>query len=376
MTLSPQLNRTAGCRPILFGLLFFFLWSGQATAAPPAGAPTLLESLRHVTKLEFCGEPVPLGIQEVRERLEKELLLILWDRAQVILWIKRANRFMPHMESVLKSKGLPDDLKYLSVIESALRPHAGSHKGAIGFWQFLRTTGRNYNLRIDGNTDERRNVFASTRAAAAYLRALHDLLGSWTLAAAGYNMGEEGLQSEILAQKTRDYYRLYLPLETQRYVFRAIAAKMVMSNPEKYGFHVTPEDLYPPLVFDRVQADCPEETAIQVVAEAAGTHFKQIKDLNPELRGHYLPRGRHTLAVPKGRAKGFSKRFTALRQARQENREQRIYVVQKGDNLTTIADRFNVPMPALYIWNKIRPNGVIHPGDRLVVQPSHNAVAR
>ena len=369
MTIASHPTRAGWCRRMLTGLFVVLLWGGQATASPPPAAPPLLDSLRKVGKLEFCGEPVPLGRQEIRERLEKELLLILWDRAQVILWIKRANRFMPHMESVLRDKGLPDDLKYLAVIESALRPHAGSHKGAIGFWQFIRATGRKYGLRIDADADERRNVFASTRAAAAYLKALHDLLGSWTLAAAGYNMGEEGLQSEILAQKTMDYYRLYLPLETQRYVFRAIAAKLVMSNPKKYGFHFSPDDLYPPMAFDRVQADCPEETAIQVVAEAAGTHFKQIKDLNPELRGHYLPRGSHTLAVPKGGATNFPKRFAALRQARKKGRQQRIYVVRRGDNLTAIAERFNVPLPALFIWNKIRPNGVIHPGDRLVVHP-------
>lgn len=359
---------------LLAAALFCLVFGAETVRGAEAAFPALLHTLRRVNAVDFCGEPVPVANPEVRERLEKEVLLITWDRPQVILWIKRAHRFFPHIESVLRSKGLPDDLKYLSVIESALRPHAGSHKGAIGFWQFLRATGRKYGLRIDADTDERRNVFASTRAAAAYLSELHDLLGSWTLAAAAYNMGEDGLQSEMLAQKTRDYYQLYLSLETQRYVLRAVAAKLVMSRPESFGFHFSPEDLYPPLAFDRIQVDCPQETAIQVVAEAANTHFKRIKDLNPELRGHYLARGRHKLAVPKGAAQGFEKRFAALRQARQQERHQRIYVVRRGDNLTAIADRFGVPLPALYIWNDIRPNGVIHPGDRLVVQPFGEAL--
>jgi peptidoglycan lytic transglycosylase D len=365
-------RKAHGARVWLFlataGLLIL---AGSVDAAPTRNdVPPLLHTLRNMGKLDFCGEPVPLHVQEVRERLEKELLLIVGDRPQVILWIKRASRFFPHVEETLRKSGLPDDLKYLAVIESALRPHAGSHKNAIGFWQFIRPTGRKYGLRIDADSDERRNLFASTRAAAAYLKDLRELLGSWTLAAAGYNMGEEGLQSEILAQKTTDYYRLYLFSETQRYVFRAIAAKLVMENPTRYGFHFQPSDLYPPLVFERVTLDARGETAIQVVAAAARTDFKRIKDLNPELRGHYLPRGRHTIAVPKGAGKGFKKRFAALQKARRINHQQRIYVVRRGDNLTAIAERFNVPLPALYLWNKIRRNGVIHPGDRLVVRPA------
>jgi len=278
---------------------------------------------------------------------------------------------MPHIEKTLKAAGLPDDLKYLAVIESALRPHAGSSKGAVGFWQFIRPTGRKYGLRIDRRVDERRNLFASTRAAAAYLKELHSLFGSWSLAAAAYNMGEEGLQSEILAQKTNDFYRLYLYTETQRYVLRAVAAKLVMASPETYGFHFSSEDLYPPLVFDRVQLEIKQETGIQTVAEAAKTDFKRIKDLNPELRGNALARGTYGIAIPRGAKEGFKQRLAALQEVRKKNHHRRIYVVRRGDNLTAIADRFNVPLRALYLWNKkkIRSNGVIHPGDRLVVKP-------
>ena len=334
--------------------------------------PGIMSRVRIEGPLDFCGEPVALESQEVRERFEKELLLTLWDRPQVALWIKRSGRYMPIIESMLKEHGMPDDLKYVAIIESALRPHAGSRKGAIGFWQFMKTTGLKYGLEINSEKDQRRNIFYSTEAAIAYFKALYDLLGSWTLAAAAYNMGEQGLQSEILAQKTDDYYRLYLPLETQRYIFRIIAAKLVITDPAAYGFEYTRQDLYPPLQYDRIKLHCFQETPISVVAQAANTDFKIIKDLNPEIRGHFLAAGSHRILVPKGAADGFQERFKALvDQWEAENRE-RVYVVKEGDNLSIIADRFNVPLPALMIWNRLDKNKHIHPGDRLVIYPENS----
>ena len=180
----------------------------HAQVMQPAEFPSLITGIDVGGPLEFCGEPLPLDIPEVRERLEKELLLTLWNRPQVILWLKRSGRFMPYIEGVLRQNQMPLDLKYMAVIESALRPHAQSSKGAVGFWQFIQSTGRRYGLRIDRAIDQRRSVFASTKAAAAYLKELYQLFGSWTLAAAAYNMGEEGLKSEILTQKTKHYYQL------------------------------------------------------------------------------------------------------------------------------------------------------------------------
>ncbi len=221
-----------------------------------AQIPDLIRSARISGPLDFCGEPVELDNPEVRERLEKEMLLILWDRPQIVLWIKRSNRYFPIIEKKLQEHNLPQDLKYLAVIESALRPHAGSHKGAIGFWQFMKATGRKYGLVITSDKDERRNIFRSTEAAIAYFKDLHELFGSWTLSAAAYNMGEQGLQSQMLAQKSDNYYHLYLSLETQRYVMRAIAAKMILSAPAAYGFQFTAADLYPPLQYDRIILEC------------------------------------------------------------------------------------------------------------------------
>ncbi len=334
--------------------------------------PSLVKSLRINDKLEFCGETAPLDVQEVRERLEKELLLTLADRPQVILWIKRSNRYLPLIEKMLTENGLPDDLKYVAIVESALRPHVGSPKGAIGFWQFMEGTGQIYGLKIDAEMDERRNIFKSTHAAIQYFKALYQDLGSWTLAAAAYNMGEEGLKAEILAQKNDNYYQLYLSLETQRYIFRIIAAKLILSQPEKYGFRLNPDDLYPPLQFDRVVFECNQKTPIHVIAGAAGTYFKVIKDLNPEIRGHFLMEGHHALLVPKGSAADFHTRYELALEDWVANRNEQIYFVQEGDNLSSIAARYNVPLPALLIWNNLNPNRHIHPGDRLVLYPPDN----
>jgi len=333
----------------------------------PTQVSELFSSVRISDPLDFCGEPVELENPEVRERLEKELLLTLWDRPQIVLWIKRANRYVPVIEKMLQEHNMPQDLKYIAIIESALRPHAGSHKGAIGFWQFMEATGRNYGLVISSEKDERRNIFRSTEAAIRYFKELHETLGSWTLAAAAYNMGEQGLQSEILAQNSNNYYQLYLPLETQRYVMRAIAAKIILSAPQAYGFQFTEADLYPPLQYDRIRLECFQETPIAIIAQAAGTYFKVIKDLNPEIRGHYLAAGSHWLLIPPGAAERFQATFKMLvNQWLTENKE-RVYIVKAGDNLSSIAERFNVPLPALIIWNRLANQKHIHPGDRLVI---------
>ena len=344
---------------------------GQVPGTQPSSSwPSLTASINITQSLDFCGEPVDLGSREVRERLEKELLLTIWDRPQVILWIKRSTRYLPIIEEMLKENKMPDDLKYVPIIESALRPHAGSRKGAIGFWQFLKSTGERYGLKINAEIDERRNIFASTRAAINYLKELYALLGSWTLAAAAYNMGELGLQSEIVSQKTNDYYQLYLPLETQRYVFRIISAKLIFRDPQRFGYRVQETDLYPPLQFDRTHIECFQDTPIHVLARAANTHFKVIKDLNPEIRGHFLGAGMHSLLIPKGAGNEFHVRFKQLVKEWLAENQERVYVVQEGDNLTSIAERFNVPLPALLIWNRLNGKKPIYPGDRLVIYPN------
>jgi membrane-bound lytic murein transglycosylase D len=360
-----------------FLILILIMLTGMGKAAAQDAAvqspftwPSLMSSVKITESIDFCGEPVPLDNREVRERLEKELLLTIWDRPQVVLWIKRTTRYLPIIEKMLRENEMPDDLKYVAIAESALRPHAGSSKGAIGFWQFLESTGQKYGLRINSEIDERRNIFASTLAAIHYFKELYQMLGSWTLAAAAFNMGELGMQAEIVSQKTDDYYQLYLPLETQRFIFRIVAAKMILSDPQRFGFEFTDQDLYPPLDFDRIHIECFQDTPIFIVARAANTYFKAIKDLNPEIRGYFLAAGMHSLLIPKGAADGFNARFKELvQQWVAENRE-RVYVVKEGDNLTSIAERFDVPLPALLIWNRLDGKKPIYPGDQIVIYPN------
>jgi len=354
---------------ITFGVLMstFALAADPDSHAVENGYLSLLRSIRFQGPIDFCGESVPLENQEVRERLEKEMLLTLADRPQVILWLKRSHRFMPLIEKELAANGLPEDLKYVAIAESALRPHAGSTAGAIGFWQFMQTTGRKYGLSVNAAIDERRSIYKSTRAAIAYLKFLYEEFQSWTLAAAAYNMGEEGLKSEMLLQEVNDYYRLYLPLETQRYIPRIISAKLILLNPEKYGFKLIEDDYYPPYEFDEIIVRCDQRTPIRLVAQAAGTYFKRIKDLNPDIRGHYLPAGSHAILLPKGSGDGFKERFDKAVSGWQKNPDKHVYTVKAGDNLSSIAERFQVPLRALLVWNDLKSRHRIHPGDRLIV---------
>jgi len=345
-----------------------FPWSavyGQGPNLSPSSS--LVSSLKINGHLDFCGEGVPIETQEVRERLEKELLLTLWDRPQVILWLKRSRRYLPYIEEKLKDAGAPDDLKYVAIAESALRPHAGSPKGAMGFWQFIESTGKKYGLVINKHLDQRRNIFASTQAAIRYFKYLYETFGSWTLAAAAYNMGEDGLMSEIVTQGVDNFYHLFLPLETQRYILRIVVVKRIASDPQRYGFLLSDEDYYPPLAFDRIEIDLFKDVSLKLIAQAAGTHFKGIKDLNPEIRGHYLPAGHHGILLPKGASKDFKVRFETLLKNLVADERDRIYVVKKGDTLTSIAERFNVPLSALIIWNRLDPKTHLQPGDQLVI---------
>jgi len=234
-------------------------------------------------------------------------------------------------------------------------------------------------MKINNDVDERRNFFISTEKAIAYLQDLHALFNSWTLAAAAYNMGEEGLKTEMLVQKVNNYYQLYLNQETQRYVFRILAAKIILSNPGKYGFYLTEEDLYKPVQFDRIEITANQPVPLYVIAEAAKTYFKVIKDLNPHIRNYYLPAGRQNLLIPKGAASGFSERYENLLKQWSDEKEKSVYTVKKGENLSTIAKRFNVSVKAIMIWNGISNAKNVSSGDNLFIfsnttfKPGNNA---
>ncbi|MGB5158564.1 lytic transglycosylase domain-containing protein [Desulfobacterium sp. N47] len=356
------------CKKLLL-ILCVFLFSANAGAANPEQSPSFYPDFTVIPggKLTFCGEVVPLELQDVKERFEKEILLSAWDRAQVFLWLKRSSRYLPHIEKILKENGMPDDLKYIAVAESALRPNATSNKSAVGYWQFIRSTGLTYGLTIDGDKDERRNFFTSTQAAVSYLKQLNSMLGSWTLAAAGYNMGEEGLLAEIHEQETNDFYKLYLYEETQRYIFRILAIKLIMQNPARYGFRLEDKDYYPPLSFGRVDIECSDKIPIMIIAKAADTTYKDIKDLNPEIRGHFLQKGNHTIIIPKNSLEGFISNYEKLVENFLSGKSRNVYIVKKGDTVFSIAKMFDVPALSISIWNDLGNKLSIKAGDHLLV---------
>jgi len=264
-------------------------------------------------RISLCGEPVPLHLPWVAEALDREVVISAYDRAQVVMWIKRAARYFPYISSRLRARGLPEDLKYLAVAESSLLTHIRSPAGAVGPWQFLASTAKRYGLVVNKWVDERRDLERATEAALTYLTDLREEFGSWTLAMAAYNCGERRLRREILEQGLTDYYHLYLPKETRRYIFRILAAKIILSHPGRYGYCVPARGLYKPLNYERVELHLRRKMHILRLARAAGTTFMRIKLLNPWLVDYYIPRGQWIVRVPVGSAKRLRRRLKIRR---------------------------------------------------------------
>lgn len=244
-------------------------------------------ALPYIQELEFCGEDVPLADIDVRDRLDREMLVNSYWQSQTLLFHKRANRWFPVIEPILEEHGVPDDFKYLALIESGFQ-NVVSPAGATGFWQFLKTTGMEYGLEVSGVVDERYHVEKSTVAACKYLKDAYERYDSWTLAAASYNMGMHGLDKQMKRQKSNNYYDLLLNLETSRYVFRIIATKQILNNSSKYGFHFRPKDLYEPYDFKIITVDSTIND-LAVFAADNNISYKTLKILNPWMRDNHLP---------------------------------------------------------------------------------------
>jgi len=233
-------------------------------------------------KADFSGEETPLKISDVKERFDRELLVNVNLHASTILAIKRANRAFPVIEPILKQYGVPDDFKYLAVIESGLT-NAVSAAGARGVWQFMPDTAKEKGMEVNDNIDERYDLEKSTQAACAYFLKAKERFGTWTLAAASYNAGEYGIKKQMDIQKVSDYYDLLLSEETSRYVFRILALKEIMRSPVKYGFTVNPEDLYEILPSRKMEIDS-SITDLADFAKTQGINYKILKIHNPWLR--------------------------------------------------------------------------------------------
>lgn len=233
-------------------------------------------------QIDFSGEKVPLDIQDVRERLDRELLVNANLHATTILIMKRANRVFPIIEPILEKYGVPDDFKYLAVIESGL-VNAVSPAGARGVWQFMPETAKEKGMEISETVDERYHLEKSTEAACKYLIVAKEKFGSWTLAAASYNGGMTGVNKQINMQQVKDYYDLLLNEETSRYVFRILALKEIMKNAEKYGFSISDHELYKYVQTKQIVVD---STILNLAdfAKKQGVNYKILKLYNPWLR--------------------------------------------------------------------------------------------
>jgi membrane-bound lytic murein transglycosylase D len=236
--------------------------------------------------MDFAGEPVPLNNPDIRERMDRELLVNTYWQSNMFLIIKRAHKFFPLIEPLLAKYGLPDDFKYLAVAESGL-DNVKSSAGAAGFWQFLKGTGKEYGLEINDYVDERYNLELATKVAAEYLISSKERFGSWTSAAAAYNAGNAGVNRQMERQDVTDYYDLLLNDETSRYIFRILAFKEILGNPEKYGFNFREKDLYSQVPTYSLMVDQPVEDFAKFAKEK-GINYKILKIHNPWLRDTYL----------------------------------------------------------------------------------------
>jgi membrane-bound lytic murein transglycosylase D len=264
------------------------------------GERFFLSSFKLPDRITFAGLPVPLDNWQVRERIEYEFYQFLEDQGESIILAKRTGRCFPPAERQLADAGLPDDLKYMLLVESKCVSAAYSKAKASGPWQFIPSTGRRYRLKSDAVRDERRNLEMSTEAAVQYLQYLKGYQNNdWFLAMASYNAGEERVRKLLKAQNITDYWKMHGPRETMRYVPRIIAAKEIYSQPEKY-LGLTKKDLYVPLETETITVIVKEpQRALTSIAEEFGTYLLELKMLNPEFKKDMLPRGTYHIRVPR-----------------------------------------------------------------------------
>lgn len=249
--------------------------------------------------MSFCDEKVPMSVVDVKERLDREMSVNINLHSATSLIMKRANRYFPEIEPILKKNGIPDDFKYLAVIESSLT-QATSSAGAKGFWQFMPETAKEYNLEVSTTVDERYDVVKATEAACVYLKKAYNKFGNWTLVAASYNRGMAGVQKQLEVQGVTNYYDLYLTEETSRYVFRILALKEIMQNAGKYGYELPKDVLYNPIKTKKVAVseNIPD---LARYALDQGINYKILKLHNAWLRDTSLtvsPGKTYTIEIP------------------------------------------------------------------------------
>jgi hypothetical protein len=274
----------------IFGLLIFSMQKAPSDETIGKEKPFINDynvyALEMPMGLNFAGEEIPIGNPDIYERMDRELLVNTYWQSNGLLMFKRAKKYFPIIEPILKKNGVPDDFKYLAVIESGLT-NAVSPAGARGIWQIMSATGQENGLEINSNVDERYNLEKATEVACAYLKEAKERFGTWTLAAASYNAGIAGIARRLEDQNVTDYYDLLLGEETGRYIFRIVALKEILTHPSRYGFNFNTNDLYHAVPTYSVKVD----TAVTDFAQFANTfgiNYKILKLHNPWLREKHL----------------------------------------------------------------------------------------
>jgi membrane-bound lytic murein transglycosylase D len=329
-------------------------------------------SIRIPKNLNFAGEKTPIRDFSVREAMERELVINTYWQSQTLLLHKRANRWFPLIEPILKKNDIPDDFKYIPLIESQLT-NAVSSQGATGFWQLVEPTAKEYGLEITEDIDERYNVIKSTEAACKYFKEAYKQFNNWTLVAASYNLGMTGVQSQLNRQKASSYYDILLTEETARYVYRILAMKEIISRPKVYGFILRKKDLYPVIPTKKLIID----STIHNLADFAlreGINYKYLKLFNPWLRTNILSnpnKKKYILELPKNGNKfydldGNYEGSDVLTKKDSINlvvephlvadslgHKTITHIVKEGETLESIAKIYNSNPEELKVWNKL-----------------------
>lgn len=279
----------------------------QAQSVPKSAASIPVEVVvpSLPQRLDFAGEPVPLDNYDTRESLTRDLLVTCYMHSRTMLALLAAPRYFPVIEPILKKYGVPDDFKYLCMAESGLNPNIVSAAGAAGLWQLMPAVGRENRMLMGDGVDERFHIEKATEAACRYLLDAKERLGSWTLAAASYNVGVVGIKTRLAKQGVSNYYDMFLPEETMRYVFRCLTFKMLVETPGAYGYVVDPGDTFKPLTgYTEVEVKgAPIDWS--AVARQYGTTYKMLRELNHWIRDYTYPNKANRTLILKVPAKGF-----------------------------------------------------------------------
>jgi len=336
--------------------------------------------------MNFAGEQVPMNHLGIRENLEQEMLVNIYWQSQTLLALKRANRYFPEIEKILKKNGIPADFKYLALAESGFS-YKASPAGAAGFWQILKSTAMANGLEVGKEIDERYNLEKSTESACTYFKQAYEEFHNWTLVAASYNMGMGGVAKAIAFQKQGTYYDLGLNTETSRYIYRILALKEIQSNPEKFGFYIKPSELYPLIPTIQVTVDS-SITNLADYAISMHVNYRILKILNPWLLSSSLPnpeKETYTISLPKTDAtfvdlgenivyndttSGKVSQCLIDTSSKIQNlcsSKTIVHFVKQGETIETIAKKYNVSIEQVRSWNSLSDTSALRINDEIIL---------